>query len=367
MPGADGGSARAAEAPLDLEALQGWLARAHPALLPPGATRSATRYPGGFSNLTYRLDFTAGDEAVAYVLRRPPPGVPAGIAHDVVREHGILSALHPLGIPVPRPLACCPDPTVLGAPFYLMAVVDGEIIRHRVPPSALVGRDAASVVRALSRTVVDALARLHAVDVTTGPLATLGKPEGYAARQVAGWSRRWEAARTGPVPAMDRVAAWLAAHVPASSRVALLHNDFKLDNLVLSPDLTEVRAILDWEMATIGDPLMDLGTTLAYWVEAGDDPLFRSLGLGVTAQPGAFTRAEVIAAYAEATGHPVMHAAFYETFGIFKVAVIAQQIYARYVAGQTSDARFAGLGAVVEALANRALGNCEGTTGRRPQ
>ena len=361
----DCGPAPASDAPLDLEALQRWLAHAHPALLPVGATLSATRYPGGFSNHTYRIDGASADGPLAYVLRRPPPGVPAGIAHDMVREHGILSALHPIGIPVPRPLACCTDSTVLGAPFYLMAVVDGEIVRHRVPSAALADRDAASVVRALSRTVVDSLARLHAVDVTTGPLATLGKPAGYAARQVQGWARRWEASRTGEVPAMDQVATWLATHVPESSRVALLHNDFKLDNLVLSPDLAEVRAILDWEMATIGDPLMDLGTTLAYWVEAGDDPLFRSLGLGVTALPGAYTRAEVIAAYAEATGHPVAHAVFYETFGVFKVAVIAQQIYARYVAGQTTDVRFAGLGAVVEALANRALGNCEGTTGQR--
>ena len=365
MAGDAGGSARATEPSLDLDALQRWLVHAHPALLPAGATLSATRYPGGFSNLTYRLDGAAAGGAFACVLRRPPPGVPAGIAHDMVREHGILSALHPLGIPVPRPLACCPDPAVLGAPFYLMAMVDGEILRHRLPPAALVDADPAAVVRALSRTVVEGLARLHAVDVTAGSLATLGKPAGYAARQVQGWTRRWDASRTGPVPAMDRVAAWLAAHVPESARVALLHNDFKLDNLVLSPALTEVRAILDWEMATIGDPLMDLGTTLAYWVEAGDDPLFRSLGLGVTALPGAYTRADVIAAYAEATGHPVPHAVFYETFGIFKVAVIAQQIYARYVAGKTTDARFAGLGAVVEALANRALGNCEGTTGPR--
>jgi aminoglycoside phosphotransferase (APT) family kinase protein len=365
MPGEDRGAGTAGDASIDLAALQQWLARAHPELLPAGATLSATRYPGGFSNHTYRLDGAAGDGPMAYVLRRPPPGIPTGIAHDMVREYGILAALHPLGLPVPRPLACCADAAVLGAPFYLMEVVEGEIVRHRIPETATAGHDRAPVVRALSRTVVDALARLHAVDVTAGPLAALGKPDGYAARQVQGWTRRWEASRTSALPAMDAVAHWLAHHVPSTSRVALLHNDFKLDNLVLSPDLTDVRAILDWEMATIGDPLMDLGTTLAYWVEAGDDPLFRSLGLGVTALPGAYTRAEVIAAYAEATGHPVPHAVFYETFGIFKVAVIAQQIYARYVAGKTTDARFAGLGAVVEALANRALGNCEGTTGPR--
>lgn len=340
---------------VDLAALRVWMAATVPSHVPAGASLSVRQFPAGFSNLTYRL--TVQDEHVsrAYVLRRPPRGVKPGVAHDMAREHGILSALHPLGVPVPEPVARCDDPAVIGAPFYLMTHVDGVILRGE-PPASLMSELSVLPVRmaALSGTFVDTLVQLHAVPVAGTPLASLGRPDGYVQRQVMGWTKRWHAARTSEVPDLDAVAVWLDANRPPESGAVLVHNDFKLDNLVLSPDCAVVRAILDWEMATIGDPLMDLGTSLAYWVEAGDAPVFHSLGLGITALPGSCTRAQLVQAYGEASGRDISRAAFYYAFGLFKVAVIAQQIYARHVQGLTADARFARLGTVVAALGEAA-------------
>jgi aminoglycoside phosphotransferase (APT) family kinase protein len=295
------------------------------------------------------VEHAHGQQAI--VLRRPPRGVKAGIAHDMGREHGILTALHARGVPVPKPLARCDDAAVIGAPFYLMEHVNGVILRGSLPASFT--GDAAAMpgtLAGLSRTFVQTLAQLHAVDVSVEPLASLGRPDGYVQRQVQGWTKRWLASRTDDVAELDWIATWLDAHRPPDGAPTLVHNDFKLDNLVLEPDLSRVRAILDWEMATIGDPLMDLGTSLAYWVEAGDAPIFRALGLGITALPGNMTRAELVQAYGAHRGIDVSDAPFYYTFGLFKVAVIAQQIYARHVEGLTSDPRFAVLGEVVKAL-----------------
>ncbi len=341
---------------IDVAALRTWLAKAAPEHVPAGALIDVRQFPAGFSNLTYLVTITSEDGARAYVLRRPPRGVKPGIAHDMLREHGILAALHPLGIPVPRPIARCDDVSVLGVPFYVMEFVDGVILRGPMP-SGLRADDGTSsgVLRALSETFVKTLAQLHAVDVSTGPLSTLGRPDGYVQRQVEGWTKRWVASQTGSVAEMDYVAQWLASNRPAESSVALVHNDFKFDNLVLDrASMTRVVAILDWEMCTIGDPLMDLGTSLAYWVEAADAPVFRSLGLGVTALPGSFTRAQLVQAYGDATGRDVSNVAFYYAFGLFKVAVIAQQIYARHVQGLTADPRFGALGAVVAAMGEHA-------------
>jgi aminoglycoside phosphotransferase (APT) family kinase protein len=262
---------------------------------------------------------------------------------------------------VPRPVACGEDATVLGAPFYLMEYVSGVILRG-APPARLLepAEQLPTRMAALSRTFVETLVQLHAVPVDTPPLALLGKGTGYVQRQVHGWTKRWQASRTRPVPTMDTVAAWLTAHCPPERGSVLVHNDFKLDNLVFDATLSEVQAILDWEMATVGDPLMDLGTSLAYWVEAGDAPIFRSLGLGITALPGAWTRADLVREYGQASGRDVSDAPFYLTFGLFKVAVIAQQIFARYEQGLTSDARFSRLGDVVEALAEKAEGEMRG-------
>jgi aminoglycoside phosphotransferase (APT) family kinase protein len=336
---------------VDAEALLVWLAKEVPAMVPAGARLDIRQFPAGFSNLTYLVTMEHEHGQRALVLRRPPRGVKAGIAHDMGREHGILTALHARGVPVPNPLARCDDAAVIGAPFYLMEHVDGVILRG-TPPESLTD-DAATIPRklaALSRTFVQTLAQLHAVDVSTEPLASLGRPDGYVQRQVQGWTKRWLASRTDDVAELDWVATWLEAHRPPDRGTTLVHNDFKLDNLVLEPDLSRVRAILDWEMATIGDPLMDLGTCLAYWVEAGDAPIFRALGLGITALPGNMTRAELVQAYGAHRGMDVSDAPFYYAFGLFKVAVIAQQIYARHVQGLTSDPRFAVLGQVVKAL-----------------
>jgi aminoglycoside phosphotransferase (APT) family kinase protein len=286
------------------------------------------------------------------VLRRPPPGAAIKSAHDMGREHRILSALAPVYSKSPRPLVLCEDAAVLGTPFYLMERVRGAILRGGPEVAALSARERREIAEAL----VDALAELHRLDPGQTGLALLGHGEGYVERQVKGWAARFEAARTSPVPAMDRLAAWLDAHRPAPSTVAFLHNDFKHDNVVLDPDrLGHVVAVLDWEMATVGEPLMDLGTTLAYWVDPDDPPEWRAAGfVEVTSQPGSLRRREVAERYARATGADLSGLPFYYAFGLFKVAVIAQQIFARFQKGHTRDPRFARLDAVVAACARTA-------------
>jgi aminoglycoside phosphotransferase (APT) family kinase protein len=229
-----------------------------------------------------------------------------------------------------------------------MELVDGVILRG-APPADV--RFDVEVAAQLSQEFVQQLVALHTLDVASLGLGAFGYPDGYVMRQVLGWRKRWQAAQTGVVPNIDAIADWLSANAPAERGAVLIHNDFKYDNLVLDPDdLTHVRTILDWEMATIGCPLMDLGTSLAYWVESGDPPLLRSLGLGVTAMPGSFSRRELVVAYSRASGMDVIHPVFYYAFGLFKLAVVAQQIFARHVAGLTSDPRFAQLDQAVAML-----------------
>ncbi|HYH81531.1 MAG TPA: phosphotransferase family protein [Longimicrobium sp.] len=293
------------------------------------------QFPRGFSNLTYLVS-VGGREMV---LRRPPFGAQVRGGHDVVREHRILAALHPVWPRVPRPLACSAGESVLGAPFYLMERVQGVVLRDRAP--AGVALDEAAM-RGVCLAAVDTLAELHAVDWHAAGLEGLGRPEGYVARQVHGWTARWRASRTDDVPEMDAAAAWLAANLPPEAEPAVIHNDYKYDNLVLDPaDLTRVRAVLDWEMATLGDPLMDLGTTLAYWAGPNDPAELKQFG--VTHLPGNLDRRGVVARYAEKTGRDVGGILFHYVYGLFKVGVIAQQIYARFQAGKTRDPRFAGL------------------------
>ncbi len=356
---------------LDLVGLAGFLARAVPgcAGLVAGDV-SVEQFGGGFSNLTYLVRLAGAPpgrgpgkavDVAELVLRRPPFGVRrgagSGFAHDVLREYRLLAALRPdAGAPAyaraPRPVAACDDDAVLGAPFYLMERVRGVILRGR--PGDPVPEP--ETLRALGERFVAELAALHAVDWRVPGLAELGRPTGYVGRQVSGWTTRWHAARTEHVPAVEALAAWLAAHQPpepadAASEAALLHNDFKYDNFVLdSADLTRVLAVLDWEMATVGAPLMDLGTSLAYWLEPDDPPVLRGLGIGLTAAPGSMSRAELVEAYGRATGRDVSDAVFYFVYGVFKLAVVAQQIYARYAAGHTRDSRFARLDIVVAAL-----------------
>jgi aminoglycoside phosphotransferase (APT) family kinase protein len=228
----------------------------------------------------------------------------------------------------------------------------GVILRRQIPPDLSIDSPTA---RVLSTSLIDALADLHTLDYKAAALGDLGKPAGYVERQVTGWVERYAKSQTGDVPAMARTARWLAGALPSDSAPALIHNDFKYDNLVLDPeDLTRVEAVLDWEMATVGDPLMDLGTTLGYWVEAGDSTPLRLAATGPTDLPGSLTRRELADRYAERTGFDVAGVHFFYVFGLYKIAVIVQQIYARFVRGHTRDARFAHLDELVAVLAEQA-------------
>ncbi len=330
----------------DIPALERYLRSALP-VWPPGATLAVAQFPSGFSNLTYAL--RAGESE--WVMRRPPLGAAVTGGHDMPREFRILGALAAAGIRAPRPVLLCDDVSVLGAPFYLMERVRGVILRSRLPRGVTLGPE---TLRQLSESLVDTLAALHAVDARAAGLADLGRPEGYVARQVTGWAQRYAAAQTDALPDMDALAAWLAANLPPESGAALIHNDFKYDNVMVDPErLDRIIAVLDWEMATIGDPLMDLGTTLGYWSEVGDPEIVRQFNL--THLPGNLSRREVVARYEQKTGRAVPQPLFYFAFGLYKISVIIQQIYARYRRGLTQDARFAGLIDLERALARMAI------------
>jgi aminoglycoside phosphotransferase (APT) family kinase protein len=329
---------------LDVEKLAPWLEREL------GATGhvAVEQFPGGHSNLTYLLRI--GEREL--VLRRPPFGSKVKSAHDMGREHLVLSKLAPHVGWAPRPVAYCEDPAVLGAPFYLMERIRGVVLRRQLPPG--VELDAAMAQR-LSETLLDTLVELHALDYREIGLGDLGKPDGYVARQVHGWAKRYVDARTDDIEEMPRVAAWLEAHMPASPPASIIHNDYKFDNVVYdSTRFQRVVGVLDWEMATVGDPLMDLGTTLCYWVEARDPDGLKNLSFGPTMVPGMATRAELAARYAARTGRDVGGIVFYYAFGLFKTAVVLQQIYFRWKQGLTKDERFGGLIHAVRLLASRA-------------
>lgn len=333
------GAVRAGES-LDEERLLAFL-RAH--LGGVEAPLTVEQFPSGYSNLTYLVRAGARE----LVLRRPPVGASIKTAHDMAREFRILSHLYPVFPKVPRPLLYCDDESIIGAPFYMMERVRGIILRARLPAGLQLSE---GLMRKLSEAFVDNLALIHSVDYEAAGLGELGKPEGYVRRQVEGWTKRYESARTSEVAEIERLTAWLARHAPADSeRAALIHNDYKYDNLLLDPhDPSHVLAVLDWEMATIGDPLMDLGTALGYWVDA-DDPLeWQQYGFGLTTLPGNLCRAELIERYAKASGRAVAHTVFYYAYGLLKIAVIVQQIYRRYLQGFTKDERFAGFAALVE-------------------
>lgn len=335
------GAVRAGEA-LDQGALAAWLAGG---LGPMTGPLKIEQFPAGHSNLTY-LVRTGGGE---YVLRRPPFGNRVKTAHDMGREFRVLSALAPVFPPAPRPLLLCEDERVIGAPFYLMERRQGVVIR-RALPDAFTGR--AYVASRLCESLVDTLAALHAVDYRAVGLGDFGRPAGYVARQVTGWTERYRAAATDHIADMERVAAWLAERTPPERGAAVIHNDLKFDNVMFATDdPARVVAVLDWEMATIGDPLMDLGTSLAYWIEPGDPEPLRAVAMGPTTAPGMWTRRQVVHHYSLRTGRAVDNLGFYHVFGLFKLAVIVQQIYARYVRGLTHDQRFATMNRMVAVLA----------------
>jgi aminoglycoside phosphotransferase (APT) family kinase protein len=321
-----------AEDAFDVPAVDAWLRTQVPDL-PPGPPE-VRQFAGGASNLTYLLRYPERE----LILRRPPVGTKASSAHDMTREHRIQAALKPVFAQVPTMVALCADHAVLGSDFYVMERVDGVIPRARMPRE--IGTDPHLMGR-LGERFVDLLTELHAVDPAAAGLTELGRGPGYVRRQVEGWSERYRRAKTWNVPSFERVMRWLDAQQPADAGACVIHNDFRLDNLVLDrADPLRVRAVLDWELATIGDPLMDLGSSLAYWVQA-DDGLGGRLFLRQPSNlPGMPTRAQIVARYGERTGVSTDAWPFYEAFGLFRLAVIAQQIYYRYHHRQTRNPAF---------------------------
>ena len=306
------------------------------------------QFPSGFSNRTYCLTFGSQE----LVLRRPPFGNKVKSAHDMQREYQVLSQLADVYQPAPRPKAYSDDLDILGAEFYLMERRHGIILRGPQAPASLASDPA--LTRQLCQSFIDNLADLHLLDYQAAGLGELGRPEGYIGRQVEGWSGRYQAASSDDWPQMDELSAWLQLNQPTDGPAGLIHNDYKYDNLMLAADdLTRIVALLDWEMATLGDPLMDLGTTLAYWVQPHDpvDQLKRAFG--PTMVEGSLTRRELIDRYADRTQRQLPDMTFYFAYGLFKLAVIIQQIYIRYLRGNTQDPRFAELGTTVESLAWR--------------
>lgn len=328
---------------LDVTSLQTYLDDQVPGF---GLINEVAQFPGGYSNLTYLLKTPEHE----YVLRRPPFGakdIKGG--HDMGREFRVLTMLQQAGYArIPQPVVFCDDELVMGCRFYVMVRVPGVILRAQTAPKMSIPAD---VMHRLSASLVDSLVDLHAIDIQATGLIALGKPEGYVRRQVEGWHKRYGAAQTDDIPGMDALARYLTQQLPPETpSPTLLHNDFKYDNVVLNADdLTSIRAILDWEMCTVGDPLMDVGTSLSYWAEADDDPFRKTFNL--TWLPGNLTRQEFARRYADRSGRDVSNLLYYYVFGLFKNAVVIQQIYGRYKKGLTQDLRFAGLLAGVQALA----------------
>lgn len=316
-----------------------------------GVERGITveQFPNGHSNLTYLLCVDGRE----YVLRRGPLGPVAPKAHDMAREFRVLQMVHPHFPEAPTALYLCEDPAPLGAVFFLMERRQGLILRDEIPPQLTATKN---YQQRLSEAFIDCLVRLHTIDVAQTGLIVLGKPEAFLARQVHGWADRWSRARTddiapGDAANMDYVMRWLMDRRPVSPPPALVHNDYKLDNVMLRPSADRIEAVLDWEMATVGDPLADLGLTLCYWCWAADAPQSRSRELpALTSQPGWYTRDQFVQRYREQTGRDLSQIGYYEVLGIFKLAVILQQIYYRFKRGQTHDSRFKNFDRRVHAL-----------------
>lgn len=308
------------------------------------------QFSGGASNLTFLLSYPERD----LILRRPPVGTKAASAHDMAREYRIQGALAPVYPYVPKMVALCEDDAVIGSDFYVMERIEGTILRSRIPPR--LGLDEEST-RRLCRSAVDRLIELHRIDPHAAGLQEMDKGDGYVRRQVDGWSERFRAARTWNVPSFERVMGWLDERAPGDVSHKVLHNDFRLDNLVLAPgEPQRIVGVLDWEMATVGDPFMDLGGALAYWVQADDDRAMRALRRQPTHAPGMLSRREVVEHYGERTGLAIDDWVFYEVFGLFRLATIIQQIYKRYHLRQTRNRAFRHYWLAVRYLDRRCLG-----------
>jgi aminoglycoside phosphotransferase (APT) family kinase protein len=312
------------------------------------ASMEVSQFPGGHSNLTYLLRFGGAE----LVLRRPPLGPVPPKAHDMAREYRWLATVHPIFPLAPKPYLLCDDPHIVGSVFYVMERRRGVVVR-RDEPLGLANRPEAR--RRLSESLIRTLVALHAIDVSRGPLSELGKPAGFVERQVRGWKGRWEGSKLEDLPEMDALADWLVERLPPDAEPpAIVHGDYKLDNILLDPlDVSRLIAIFDWEMSALGDPLVDLALLLTYWRPTAPPEHPYAL-TGVTDREGYFTRDELIDAYAAQSGRDLSNIRYYETFALFKLAVVIQQIYYRYKRGQTDDARFANFGDRVLFLAREA-------------
>lgn len=312
------------------------------------------QFPAGSSNLTYLIKIGAEE----FVLRRPPFGNQVKTAHDMSREFRVLEKLSKIYAPAPRPLVFCSDESIIGSEFYLMERKRGVILRGSVPDSA---QNSPELQKAVCESFVDNLAQLHNLDYKQAGLGDFGKPEGYVERQTTGWIERYFRSKTDECPEIEFTIEWLRANVPAASnRAALVHNDYKFDNVMLDPnDLTKIVGVLDWEMATVGEPLMDLGTTLGYWMDNSAPEFMLSQPFNPRILMENFTRRQLAERYSEKTGADISELLFYYVFGTFKIAVIVQQIYFRYRRGFTKDERFAGFHHFVAALGKIAAGAIE--------
>jgi aminoglycoside phosphotransferase (APT) family kinase protein len=316
---------------------------------PSSASLSVEQFPGGHSNLTYLLRFAD----LEVVLRRPPLGPVAPKAHDMAREYRILAAVNPVYPLAPRPILLCEDASIIGSTFYLMERRHGLVVRTAEPPQL---KDRPDERRRASVAMVHALAQLHNVDIEANELVALGKPIGFAERQVSGWISRWHGSQTSELPELDQLAAWLVEHLPPETpRHTLVHGDFKLDNAMFdASDIGRLVAVFDWEMSTVGDPLVDLGILLCYWIHSTSSPGPSDSVAAVTGHPGWFNRSELLEQYAAQTNFDLSGLRFYEVFAVFKLAIVLQQIFYRYHRGQTDDPRFAALDKRVEWLAQLA-------------
>lgn len=316
----------------------------------PGATHAPfiRQFGGGAANLTYLLDYGTHQ----YVLRRPPLGPVAKSAHDMAREYKVLSVLYQAFPYAPRAYLYCDDPSIIGADFFVMERRQGVVVRQSIPPEFAEIPDAP---RQMSAALVDALAKFHAVDYQAIGLSDLGEPDGFISRQIAGWYRRWQAAKTEEVADMESVYLWLKSHQPETTSYSLVHNDFKLDNVMFNAsDPGKVVAVFDWDMCTLGDPLNDLGALLSYWSEPTDPPYFQGMAMMPT-EMGFMTRQELVERYALKSSRSIHDIHFYHALGLFRLTVIIAQIYIRYHRGQTQDQRFEAFGRMIPLMAHAAL------------
>lgn len=309
---------------------------------------SIQQYASGASNLTYLISYRNRE----LVLRRPPPGVKAASAHSMIREYRVISALKSSYPSVPKAIYYTDDESLLGSEFYLMEKIEGVLVKNSLP-SAWNFSDADRY--QFCKTVFDKLIQLHQVDYAAAGLAEFGKPTGYAERQILGWNKRFANAQTADVPGFEDVREWLEANIPDSKAsnipAALIHGDFRIDNVMIDPvDPFNVIAVMDWEMAALGDPLMDLANSLAYWVHADDAPALQAMKVQPSDAPGMMRREEIFAYYAEQTGFDTSSWDFYEVYGYWRLVGILQQLYYRYANKMTKDQRFASYGQVVTHL-----------------